>query len=188
MHGPGVQTSPICDTWVCRGRPCSGTVFADNGTRQVRFSSISPKRRSGAFTTATSRFGGGNCYRRLPGDPDRADLTDEMGHFHAPETCTNGAPKNSRSWARFGKWRRQIKIASIAAFCKPQMLGAADTSPPQESRGLTTKTHNVGRSAPESRSRRARRRLARMTRARWGIAGQGGSRRMPGRTDSSVRD
>jgi len=140
--GGGGCTGLACNVTDCdkMGMPrttISGTVFAPNGTLPLFGVSVYvPNSDPGPFTPGVTC---GNCSAALPGDPIAQTLTDEMGHFTL-QNVPNGA--NIPLVVTIGKWRRQIKIASIAA-CTTQMLGAADTSLPKSHDDLTPNTTSV---------------------------------------------
>jgi len=140
--GSGGCTGIACNITACdkKGMPpttISGTVFAPNGTLPLYGVSVYvPNKDPGPFTAGVSC---GSCAAGLPGEPIAQATTDENGNFSIPNV-PDGA--NIPLVITIGKWRRQIKIPSVAA-CATQTLAPVDTSLPKSHDDLTPNTTSV---------------------------------------------
>jgi hypothetical protein len=127
----------LCDKMGMPPTTISGTVFAPNGTLPLYGVSVYvPNRDPGPFTPGVSC---GSCAAGLPGEPIAQAVTDENGNFTIPNV-PNGA--NIPLVITIGKWRRQIKIPSVAA-CATQMLAATETTLPKSHDDMTPNTTSV---------------------------------------------
>jgi len=127
----------LCDKMGMPPTTISGKVFAPNGTLPLFGVSVYvPNRDPGPFTPGVSC---GSCASGLPGEPIAQAVTDENGNFSIPNV-PNGA--NIPLVITIGKWRRQIKIPSVAA-CATQMLAATDTTLPKSHDDMTPNTTSV---------------------------------------------
>ena len=142
VSGDGGCVGLQCNITDCQkqGMPpttISGTVFAPNGTLPLYGVSVYvPNSDPGPFTAGVSC---GSCADGLPGEPLAQVTTDEEGKFKL-ENVPNGA--NIPLVITIGKWRRQIKIANVAA-CTTQQVGTVDTSLPKSHDDLTPNTVSV---------------------------------------------
>ena len=135
-------TGIACNVTDCgkKGMPpttLTGTVFAPNGTLPLYGVSVYvPNKDPGPFMPGVQC---GSCAAGLPGEPITQATTDENGNF-----SLQGVPDgpNIPVVITIGKWRRQIKIANVAA-CASQTLAAADTSLPKSHDDLTPNTTSV---------------------------------------------
>jgi len=115
----------------------SGTVFAPNGSLPLFGVSVYvPNTDPGPFKAGVQC---GSCANGLPGDPIVQTTTDDKGHF-----SLEGVPSGSNIPVviTIGKWRRQLKIASVAA-CATQQLEATDTRLPASHDDMTPNTTSV---------------------------------------------
>jgi len=115
----------------------SGTVYAPNGTLPLYGVSVYvPNKDPGQFTVGVTCD---TCTAGLPGDPVAQTTTDEHGKF-----SLSGIPggANVPVVITIGKWRRQIKLPSVAA-CATQALDAIDTTLPRSHDDLTPDTTSV---------------------------------------------
>jgi len=135
-------TGLACDITPCdkMGMPpttISGTVYAPNGTLPLYGVSVYvPNKDPGPFIAGVQC---GNCTAGLPGHPIAQVTTDENGNFSIPNV-PDGA--NIPLVITIGKWRRQIKIPSVAA-CATQPLDPVDTTLPKSRDDLTPNTTSV---------------------------------------------
>jgi len=140
--GGGGCTGLACNITDCdkMGMPrttISGTVFAPNGKLPLYGVSVYvPNKDPGPFMAGAQCS---KCSDPLPGNPIAQTTTDENGNFTL-QNVPNGA--NIPLVITIGKWRRQIKIASVAA-CTTQMMTAADTTLPKSHDDLTPNTTSV---------------------------------------------
>ncbi len=126
-----------CDKMGMPPTTISGTVFAPNGTLPLYGVSVYvPNKDPGPFTPGVSC---GSCAAGLPGEPIAQATTDDKGNFSIPNV-PNG--KDIPLVITIGKWRRQIKIPSVAA-CATQTLDAVDTSLPKSHDDMTPNTTSV---------------------------------------------
>ncbi|HEX8108628.1 MAG TPA: hypothetical protein VF516_12930, partial [Kofleriaceae bacterium] len=123
-----------------KGMPATtltGTVFAPNGTLPLFGVSVYvPNSAPGAFQPGVQC---GSCGDALPGDPIVQVVTDEAGQFVLPQV-PDGA--DIPVVITIGKWRRQIRLARVAA-CTTQTIEAADTTLPKSRDDLTPATTSV---------------------------------------------
>ena len=120
-----------CNIVDCQGQgkpetQIKGTVYAPNGTLLLYGISVYiPLQAVPAFTDGASCA---RCNDQLPGIPIAQTTTDEAGNFTLSANVPAGAdiPLVITS----GKWRRQIKIANVAA-CADTMVPAADSRLPK---------------------------------------------------------
>jgi len=140
--GSGGCTGLACNITACdkKGMPpttISGTVFAPNGTLPLFGVSVYvPNKDPGPFTPGVSC---GSCAAGLPGEPIAQAVTDENGNFSIPNV-PDGA--NIPLVVTIGRWRRQIKIPSVAA-CATQTLAPVDTTLPKSHDDMTPNTTSV---------------------------------------------
>jgi hypothetical protein len=103
----------------------SGFVHAPNGTLPLFGVNVYvPDSDPGPLTPGVSC---GRCDITLPGNPIATTTTDETGHFTLPSVP---ATANVPIVIQVGKWRKQIKLASVAA-CQDTQLPVIDTDLPK---------------------------------------------------------
>jgi hypothetical protein len=135
----GVDGSYVPDACVglqCFQAPCeangkppttlSGTVYAPNGSLPLYGVHVYvPAHDPGPLKDGVQCD---HCSDALLGDPIARTITDEAGHFTLPNVpATNDVPVV----LQVGKWRRQIKIPTVAA-CQDTALLPADTRLPRD--------------------------------------------------------
>ena len=115
----------------------SGTVFAPNGTLPLYGVTVYvPNTDPGAFLPGAQCD---TCINGLPGHPIAQTTTDDKGRFSL-EGVPDGA--DIPVVITIGKWRRQIKVASVAA-CATRPLDAIDTTLPRSHDDLTPSSTSV---------------------------------------------
>jgi hypothetical protein len=120
-----------CNIVDCQGQgkpetTIKGTVFAPNGTLPLYGINVYiPNQPLAPFTDTVEC---GRCSTTLPGNPIAQTTTDESGNFTLSANVPAGTdiPLVITS----GKWRRQIKLANVAA-CGDTMVPAADSRLPK---------------------------------------------------------
>jgi hypothetical protein len=115
----------------------TGTVFAPNGTLPLYGISVYvPNSDPGPFQPGVQCS---TCAGGLPGNPIAQTITDEAGTFTLT-SVPDGA--DIPVVITIGKWRRQLKIANVAA-CSTVMLDATDTTLPKSRDDMTPNTTSV---------------------------------------------
>ena len=122
----------------CRQRRSPGQCSRRTGPcRCTESACTSPNTDPGPFAR---RVQCSTCANGLPGDPIVTTVTDDKGNFSL-EGVPSGA--DIPVVITIGKWRRQLKIASVAS-CATQALAATDTRLPA-SRDGSDPDHHLGR-------------------------------------------
>jgi hypothetical protein len=143
MNGnPTACSGRACDVEDCGAKnmpltTITGTVFAPNGTLPLFGVSVYvPNKDPGAFAAGVEC---GSCAKGLPGEPIVTTVTDDKGNF-----SLQGVPSGSDIPVviTIGKWRRQIKVATVAS-CTSQALAATDTRLPSSRTDMTPNTTSV---------------------------------------------
>jgi hypothetical protein len=131
-----------CNQYDCatKGLPptsVSGTVYAPNGTLPLYGVNVYvPVSDPGPLPAGVTCQ---RCADGLPGGALAQAVTDEKGHF----TLLNVPAANDVPLViQVGKWRRQLKLGSVAA-CQDFPLGTADTTLPKSRDDLTPATTSV---------------------------------------------
>jgi hypothetical protein len=115
----------------------TGQVFAPNGTLPLFGVNVFvPNSAPGAFQPGAHCT---TCADDLPADAVASTITDENGKFSLPDIPDGD---NIPVVFSIGKWRRQIKLAKVAA-CSSTAIAAADTSLPKSITDMSPNTTSV---------------------------------------------